>query len=74
MAQQLSRESATALYLHEHPERTGYIYIEQNAEWGLDPWVMITGTDRYIESGQIILEYGRTGERIVPPDFKIYLD
>lgn len=67
------RKPVTAQWLWEHPDTRAYMFIEDRDEVGLDPWVEITGVDCRTDGSGIILEYGRTGEKIVNPTFTVFV-
>lgn len=65
--QTCKRVPVTAEWLKDHPDVQGYMYDEDKADLGLDPWLDIAGVDQEVHSGRIILEFGRTGERSMSP-------
>jgi hypothetical protein len=67
------RTAVTAQWLLEHPDVNGYIYNKERDEAGLDAWTWIGGIDRLTKTGQIVLEYGRLSDKVVAPDFIVYV-
>lgn len=60
-------------FYNDDTEPSGYIYSPDKDELGLDPWISIVGVDRVYKSNMIILYYGQTGEKIVTPNYKVYV-
>lgn len=71
-AEQTGRQAVTAKFLMEHPDMSGYIYYADQEGIG-EPWVLIDGIDALCDGSQIILEFGRTGERHVNPDEPVFV-
>jgi len=72
-AENCNRKPITAGELYENPDLQGYMYSQLNAEAGLDPWTVITGMDRLIRSGLLILEYGQRSDKTVSADYIVFI-
>ena len=72
-ATQANRVAVTAQWLWEHPDTQGYIFEAGADDFGLEPWVTIVGVDALTDGSKIILEVGRTGERIVEPGYLVFI-
>ena len=68
-----NRQLATAGWLSENPNAYAYIYNRYDAVDGLDPWTRIAGIDVSRINGDIILEYGQYSEKIVTPDYIVFV-
>ena len=64
------RHRVTAEWLFNNPDEYGYIY---NEDAFCDPWTSISGVDFLKSTGQYVLEYGTTGEKIVDPNFMVWV-
>lgn len=72
-AEQCNRQAVTAQWLFDHPDVVGHFFLADDADLGLDPWRVIEGCDALRDGSKIILEYGRTGDKHVDPDFVVYV-
>src|SRR4029077_9442793 len=72
-ADECRRQAVTAQWLWEHPDTTGWIYDKEADDFGLDYWREIVGVDCLVDNSKIILETGRTGERLVDPTFQVFV-
>lgn len=69
-----SRQAVSAQALADNPGIQGYLYLKENADVGLDPWVSINGVDVFRDGSQIILEWGSSGAIQVDPYFTVYVE
>lgn len=70
-----NRVAVTAQWLwEERIDIPGYIFSDENQFYGLDPWIVITGVDATTDGSKIILQYGRTGEMLVPLNFQVFVN
>lgn len=71
---------AGELYEEDDGEINMYLYLHEDAEQGLDPWRWLTGMDKIIRSGpdgmdgDIVLEWSRCSEWVVPPTYLVYVN
>jgi hypothetical protein len=72
-AERCGRQAVTAKWLLGHPDATGYTFSAYAEDCGYDPWREIVGVDALCDGSKIILEFGRTGEKTVDPDFEVYV-
>lgn len=72
-ADQCNRQAVTAQFAWDNLcDKPIWLYSQEAADMGLDPWTLCNGMDREIPSGMLILEYGRTGERRLKPEDRVY--
>jgi hypothetical protein len=57
--------------LYDNPDTCGYLYNEN--DYGLDPWRLIAGVDYLHNENKFVIEYGRSAEMKVDPDFIVYV-
>lgn len=68
-----TRIPVTASWLRDNAiAEPAYILDREKDYCNADPWVEITGVDATLDGSEIILEYGRAGEKRVSPDFLVY--
>lgn len=67
------RKAVSAQSLYDNPDIQGYLFFEENADVGCDPWVIIGGMDSYKDGSKIVIEWGSSGEIHVDPDFMVYV-
>jgi hypothetical protein len=48
-------------------------YIFNKDAWHSNPWIEITGVDEARDGSEIILQYGTTGEKRVPPNYRVFI-
>lgn len=68
-AERVNRQAVTAAWLWDHPDVTAWFLLTGVTE----QWIEITGVDMLNKCGSIVLEYGRTAERVVAPSFEVYV-
>lgn len=75
-ADQCNRQAVTAEWAFEHlVDETLYVYRTDDAhgESGFDPWLTIDGgMDKLKDNGMFVLIFGRTGELVVDPKFRVF--
>jgi hypothetical protein len=64
----LSVVPTNAIWLLENPEAIGYAFIGDGFSRTL-----IGGVDALRDGSKVILEYGSTGEKLVDPNYTIYV-
>jgi hypothetical protein len=72
-AEQAGRVEVTTQWLWDNPDTQAYIYDLEADNYGLDPWVTVVGVDALRDGSKIILETGRIGERLVDPDYIVFV-
>lgn len=68
-AEQVGMQAVNAQWLWEHPQADGFIYSPSKE----NHWTRIAGVDCLRNGSKIILETGRCGERLVEPDYTVYV-
>lgn len=69
-----NRIPVTAQFAYDNLcDETTYMFSQESDECGLDPWIEIQGMDALIDDPKLILWYGQVGEKIVDPDFMVYV-
>lgn len=73
-ADQCGRQAVSVEWAYRNlVDCTLYVFRTANHELGLEPWLTIdAGVDRNLIGNEYILCYGSVGEKIVPPNFRIF--
>ncbi len=72
-AEQCDRQAVTVEFLADHPDLQGYLFLDGQAEIGLDPWRMIEGVDYTFDRATFFVEWGRTAEKEVDRLFQVFV-
>ncbi len=60
----IDRQAVSVQFAWDHLcDEPLYLFSEPRASAGMDPWIMVTGLDRSIGTGDFVIEFGRSGER-----------
>jgi hypothetical protein len=71
---QCGRQAVTAEFAYEHLcDEALYVFMQGGYEVGMEPWLTIEGMDKVPSTREYILEYGRTGEKVVSPSFRVFV-
>lgn len=75
MADRCKRQAVTAEFAYDNlVDEIVYVFNEEAVGLGLDPWVTIDGgIDRNTNNFKFILCSGRTGEKEVDGDFRVFV-
>ena len=72
-AELCNKKPVSARWLLDNPDSVGYIFSHINDDLGIDPWILIVGTDDVLKKNKVILLHGVVEETIVDPEFIIFI-